>query len=139
MQRGRKSAAALTVVQGDYAPMPAPLGLTEIEKTTWTDLVMSRPADWFGVQHVPIMTEYVRSVCRAHVVDQQIKGFLPEWFVTDEGLGRYNTFLGMAARLAVVIHKLATSMRITHHSVYEAKKAGMKAKPGPKIWQREAE
>lgn len=98
-------------------------------------MVNSRPADWFGSEHVPIMVEYARNVCRGHVIDEQIRAFDAEWLATDEGVKRYEKLSGIAVKTAGMIHRLATSMRLTHHSHYSAEKKA--PRPGRKLWQRE--
>jgi hypothetical protein len=136
-QRGRKSAAALAVVP-DQPGVPAlavPPGLTQAERNVWLATVNSQPADHFGIEHVPILVEYARHVCRSHVIDEQLKGFDPEWLATDEGVRRYEKLSGVAIKTAGMIQRLATTMRLTHQSRYRADK--VIPKPGRKLWQRE--
>ena len=137
-QRGRKSMAALAVVDGSAAisPIMAPAGLTQAELQVWLALVNSKSTDWFGTEHVPLMVEYVRHVCRGHVVDTQLRVFTDEWLATDEGLKRYKDLSGIATKTAAMIKTLATSMRLTQQTVYHKDKAGMGPKRG-KVWQRE--
>lgn len=139
-QRGRKSAAALAVVTQDQTavtPLMPPPGLSQAERGVWMLTVNSKPVDWFGIEHGPLLVEYVRHVCRSHVVDEQMKAFDAEWLATDEGLKRYEKLAGVATKIAGVIKALATSMRLTQHAVYHKDKAGMGPGKGRKIWQRE--
>lgn len=138
-QRGRRSSAALAVVtdQTGFVPIAPPPGLTDAERGVWVELVDSRPGDWFGTQHIPIMVEYARHVCRGHIIDEQIKGFDREWLATDEGLKRYETLIGLGLKTAGMVGKLATQMRLTHQSIYRGEKAGIGPPKGKKLWQRE--
>src|SRR5580765_6940490 len=106
-QRGRKSAAALTVV-GDRLPgsasaLPVPPTLSPAERLVWMATVSAKPGDWFGMEHVPLLVEYCRHVCRGHVVDQQLKAFDPEWLKTDEGLRRYQALSAIAYQIAGMV------------------------------------
>ena len=137
-QRGRKSLASLAVV-GDgpgIAPLMVPPGLTEGERGVWLATVNSKPADWFGTEHIEMMVDYARNVCRGHVVDAQFKAFDPTWMATDEGLRRWKLLVDMGAKISGVTNTLMRSMRLTHQAVYRADKAGMGPKRG-KVWQRE--
>lgn len=139
-QRGRKSSAALVIVDEEVtgiAQVMAPAGLSDAERQEWLALVNSRPADWFGTQHIPMMVEYVRHVCRGHVIDEQLRLFDKDWLETDDGLRRYEKFVGMALKNAGMIKTLATSMRLTQQTVYHKDKAGMGPPKAKKLWQRE--
>ena len=103
-------------------------------------MVNSKPADWFGLEHVPIMVEYVRHVCRGYVVAGQLEVFTNEWLATDEGLKRFKDLSGIANKTAAMVKTLATSMRLTQQTVYHKDKAGMGPGKGTgKVWQREPE
>ena len=140
-QRGRKSSASLVAVSGPgIAPLMVPPGLTEGERGVWLATVNSKPADWFGTEHIEMLVDYARNVCRGHVVDAQLKAFDPEWMATDNGLRRWALLVGTAAKLSGVTNTLMRSMRLTHQSVYRADKAGMGPGKGTgKVWQREPE
>jgi hypothetical protein len=133
-QRGRKSAAGLAVVTKDEA-LAVPSGLTAGERAVWLRTVCGRPSNYFGSEHVAMLVEYCRLVCRMDVIDQELREFQPEWMATDEGLKRYDRLIGMGVKLAGATFNLARAMRLTHHAVNEAKKAI--PKPGGQLWQRE--
>lgn len=145
-QRGRQSGVALAVVgpvddDGATSTLPAylrpPPTLTDAEREVWTATVDSKPASWFGIEHGPMLVEYVRNVCRASVIAEQMEGMRPEDLETDEGLRRYDRLQGMAIKTAGIIHVLMRAMRMTHSSIYRASKAGMGPGKGRKPWQRE--
>lgn len=140
-QRGRKSAASLAVVDDSQSAfgsvMPPPM-LSPAERVAWQGIVGSKPMDWFGMEHVPMLVVLVKHICQATVIDEQIKAFDPEWMATDEGLRRYEKLIGMSAKVAGVINTLMRSMRLTHQAIYRKDKAGMGPGKGRKLWQREA-
>lgn len=139
-QPGRKSAASLSVV-GTVTSLKrlAPPGdLTPDQRSIWLATVNSKPAEWFGDEHMPILREYVRHVVTAEVLTQQIEGFDPAWMADDEGLKRYDRLTSMRAREAGVINTLARSMRLTQQAAYRADKAATLNDKGRgrKPWQQ---
>jgi len=136
-QRGRKSAAALVVVdesKDGLAPIMPPPSLSPAERTVWLATVNSKPRDWFGTEHIPLLVEYVRHVSKAAFIDAQIK-VCQESLGSDEDLDRYDRLLRLASKESQSIKVLATSMRLTQHSVYQKDK--VIPKPGRRLWQRE--
>ena len=88
-QNGRKSAAALAVVEPG-STLPTPTGLSAGERAVWLRSVKGKPADYFGTEHVAMLVTYCRLVCRLDIVDQQVREFQPEWMATEEGLKRFD-------------------------------------------------
>lgn len=138
-QPGRKSAASLSVVSTvtTLQRLAPPAELTDAQRQIWLATVNSKPAEWFGEEHLPILREYVRHIVTAEVLTQQIDEFDPAWMADDDGLKRYDKLTGMRAREAGVINTLARSMRLTQQAAYRADKAatlGDRGK-GRKPWQ----
>ena len=98
--------------------------------------VNGKPSNFFRSDHVPILVEYVRAVCRGHVIDEQLRVFDAEWLATDDGLKRYERLSSLANQTAGTVLRLATSMRLTPSSIYRPDKAGTD-KPSGKLWRRE--
>lgn len=139
-QRGRQSAAALAVVgqtSAAVAPMPPPAVLSAAERAVWLTITNSKPSDYFGSEHVPLLVEYVRHKCKADVIDGQIKAFQPEWLENDDGLKRYERLQKLALQTSNQMKSLAGAMRLTHLSVYRADKASLGTGKGRKPWQRD--
>lgn len=138
-QRGRKSTAALTVASINKAVrLPAPAELTEAEKETWRQVMNAKPAGWFDKSHIPMLTQYVRHISHVAIIKDQIAMMKPEWLTGDDGLKRYDKLLAMHEREGRAISSLATRMRLTPQSTYDAKKgAGYMPASGPKPWDRE--
>lgn len=136
-ERGRKSAASLSVV-GVISRLAPPETLSDDQRSLWLATVNSKPADWFGSEHLPILLEYVKHIETAQVLTREIEGFDPEWLKDDDGLKRYDRLTGMRAREAGVINTLARSMRLTQQAQIRADTAGAKkSRPGggSKPWQ----
>ena len=116
-KRGRKSAAALTVVP---SPDPAvierverprpPARLNEAEREIWVGVVNSLPADWFDGATGSVLEQYC-----AHVVQARRIGDLIEQAAEDSDLriGDYDRLLRMRERETRAMVSLATKMRIT--------------------------
>ena len=120
-----------------FEPLSVPRDLTESEAEVWRGLVTSKPADYFGPEHIPVMVEYARAVCRGHVIDQQIRAFDPVALEDNEGLRRYDRLVGMSCKNALVVKTLATTMRITQQAILRADKASLGSGKGRKPWVRD--
>ena len=101
----------------------------------WRTTVESKPADWFGIEHIPLMTEYVRAICRAHVIDARIKALDDADLDTPEGMARFERLIILGAKTAGMIARLATNMRLTHQSIWRPDRAA-NSKKVSKLWQR---
>lgn len=114
--------------------------MTDGQRALWLVTVNSKPAEWFGPEHVPLLVEYVRHVATAELLTQQIETFDPAWLADDDGIKRYDRLAKMRMREAAVIHQLARSMRLTQQAMYRADKAATLAGKGGgkrKPWQSE--
>jgi hypothetical protein len=65
-QRGRKSAASLSIVSllGNERPAP-PDELAEEEAAEWRAIASRMPHDWFTRENHPLLAEYCRHIVRA--------------------------------------------------------------------------
>jgi hypothetical protein len=135
-QRGRKSAASLSVVSGGVIERPkAPDDLNDEMKTEWIAVVNRMPADWFTRETHSILAQYCRHVVAANRVSQLIE----QWETTDGlEIGDYDRLLKMQEREGRAISSLATRMRLTQQSKYTertSQTASNKSKSGFKPWQ----
>lgn len=121
----RKSAAALSIAAplSVYCRVAPPRDLTPGQRNLWLATVNSRPAEWFGDEHIPLLVEYVRHVETSDGLARQIDAFDPAWMTEDEGLRRYEKLLRLRAMETTVINALARGMRMTQQSLYRADKA----------------
>ena len=117
-QRGRKSAASLSVVPvlpGQQRP-EAPDELTKEEAEEWRAIVGRLPADWFPRETHAQLTNYCRHVVKARMIAGLLREFEPEWTATDEGLHRFDKLTHMAQRESAAIASLGTKMRLTQQT-----------------------
>jgi probable addiction module antidote protein len=75
----------------------------------------------------PLLEAYCKGESIARTVSQQIEAFKPEWLTTGDGIERFKTLTGMYQRQCSVLAGLATKMRISQQSRYDAKRAATAA------------
>jgi hypothetical protein len=136
-QRGRKSAASLSIVSmlGNERPAP-PEELGEEEALEWQAIAGRMPADWFTRENFPLLADYCRHIVRARDLAQDIakfKRFPAEVRLTTDGVKRYDKLLGMADRERAAMVQLATRMRLTQQSRYTEKRAATAADRGKTV------
>jgi hypothetical protein len=139
-ERGRKSAASLVVaspngLQNRIAPTA---GLTPAQRAVWLSVVNSKPADWFGEEHGPMLAQYCRHKVQADLIAQQQEQFDPAWLTDDEGLKRYDKLGAMMERETRAMNALLRSMRLTQQSLIRADKV-VSSNKGRKPWQLEGD
>jgi hypothetical protein len=132
-QRGRKSAASLSIVSmaGHERPAP-PEDLIEDEAKEWREIAGRMPQDWFTRENFPLLAEYCRHIVRARDLAQDIakfKRYPSEVRLTTEGIQRYDMLLKMADRERAALVQLATKQRFSQQSRYTEKRAGTAVKP----------
>jgi hypothetical protein len=128
----RRSADSLSIIPRLPANRVAtPAGLSKKERDLWRAVVDSKPAEWFGPDSAPVLTEYVRAavLCDqlARMVDRALKG---------QGAD-LKTALDLRDREARRMASLATKLRLTNQSRYTpqaASTANAKA-AGSRPWQ----
>ena len=139
MPRGRRSAAALTVVpQVPGAGRPrAPRGLDELEKRIWKDVVDSLPAFWVDSAGALIL----RRLCAQGAVLQRQEARLRE--LRALGLDASEEAEGLAAAHGVAcktVAHLMTQLRATPRSRVVSRGAGPEIESTPKLrpWEIQA-
>lgn len=121
-QRGRKSAASLTVA-GLVAPVktenrikpPATLG--DADRAVWLEVVNDQPANAFTPTHIPLLEMYCRHVIQARLIADELMNFERAWLASDDGLRRYDVLLKLQERESRAASSLATRLRITRQAV----------------------
>lgn len=123
-QRGRKSAAALTVVNSELCEAikrpDAPYDLTDEEAEEWWAVVNRMPADWFPRETHGMLAQYCRHVVRARRVAQLVQ---EEEKLQGFDLDRYDQLLKMQERESRIMSSLATRMRISQQATVRAESA----------------
>lgn len=128
-QKGRKSAAALTVAAQvapviSVARLAPSMHLSDAEQVVWCRVVNDQPASGFTELHRDMLDMYCQHVVSAQILDDEIKAFDREWMRDDDGLKRYDTLLKMREREVRSASSLATRLRITRQAMADAKTVG---------------
>jgi hypothetical protein len=116
----KKSAAALAIVPpsklgGKPAP---PKSLTKREKDLWGEVVDTKPAGWWDADSLPVLREYVRAAVTCDLLDARVRSAFRSG---DDAALR--GALDMRDKEARRMVSLATKMRLTQQSRYDAKTA----------------
>jgi hypothetical protein len=116
-QRGRKSAASLTVVTSvdpvETIPRPDPLPeLTPEQADVWRSVVESMPGDWFAPETLPLLSQYCRHVVASRRVAQLVERAEAG---DDLDIEVYERVLRMQQKESREISLLAARMRISQH------------------------
>jgi hypothetical protein len=121
-QRGRKSAASLSVVSTSgievvKRPEP-PEELTDEQSHEWRAIVNRMPAEWFPRETHGILAQYCRHVVAARMVAQLVERVQAcETLDLDE----YDKVLKLHEREGRALSSLATRMRLTQQASYTDK------------------
>lgn len=138
MARGRRSSSALAIsVPLDASNVEAlgrlkpPEGLSLAELRVWKVTVGSKPPEWFGIEHVPVLLGYVRASAAADEWDRLAKALDKEDRDYPKLLARY---CGLRKQETNQVNLLARAMRLTHQAAYRAasslpRAANSEAKP----------
>jgi hypothetical protein len=138
-QRGRKSAAQLSVVAGTIDGRPeAPPNLSKSQTEIWNRVVACEAADFFRTATVQVLlAEYCRHVERAAWLEDEIaEARKPTSQLPLEDVDR---LLKMAERETRAVLSIATKLRLTNQSRYQPSVAATAAKNAGterKLWQR---
>lgn len=121
-QRGRKSAASLTVVSTSSLevvkrPEP-PEELTDEQAHEWRAIVNRLPAEWFPRETHGILAQYCRHLVAARMVAQLVER-VQESETLD--LDEYDKVLKLQEREGRALSSLATRMRLTQQATYTDK------------------
>jgi phage terminase small subunit len=124
MARGRASAAAKEVQKlapGGKRPA-APSHLTADQRKEWRAIVDRLPAGWFTRENFPLLAQYCRHVDNANRIATAIDA------LADIGDAKAEALLKMAEREGRAMSSLATRLRLTQQSRYNAQAASTAAK-----------
>jgi hypothetical protein len=138
-QRGRRSAAQLSVIAGTIDGRPkAPPSLSADETEVWDRIVASEAADLFRTAAIQgLLTRYCRHFCRAEWLEKEIRtATLPH---SEDSLADVDRLMKMAQRETLACVTIATKLRLTNQSRYQpsvAATAARRASSERKLWQR---
>ena len=108
-QRGRKSAAKLSIVAGPSKRPEPPPSLTEDAARVWRDTVGAVRVDWIGPESFPVLEQFCRHVAIANQVAAAITSAEPY----GENWAR---LVKIQLRESQAIASLATKLRLTVQS-----------------------
>ena len=137
-QRGRRSAADLAVIRGEFGKRPEPPpDLAAAEATIWKAVVSSEPADFFATAATRDMLKaYCRHVATADRLTAVINEFETGWLKRADGVERFDDLTRMRDREARAALMTAVRLRLTNQSRYTAGRAGTAAAHvGPRPWE----
>lgn len=107
-------------VAGVHLRPPPDADLSPEERVVWVRTVESKPAAWFGQEHVPLLVGYVRHVVETARLQRELKDMDPATNVRKYVL--YTRLVDVAIRTLL---SYARSMRLTQQSMLKAKAAGV--------------
>lgn len=141
--RGKSSVAdrAVVALVGPAARMAAPNELTPAQADIWRQIVATKPAQWFTPDASSLLVAYCRAITDAEVIDAAIQAFNTDSIAQADGLARFGKLMHLREKNATSQKSLATAMRLTQQSRYQAKSAATAADhtvAGTKPWQRSA-
>lgn len=138
-ERGRRSAASLSVVAGTIDGRPAaPSELTKDQAEVWSRTVSNEAADVFKTAALQqLLKEYCRHVVSAKKLAAMIEATeaLPQ--MSPDDLADYDKLLKMRDRETKAIADKATKLRLTNQARYTPQAAATAAKKSTerKPWQ----
>lgn len=138
-ERGRKSAASLSVVVGsiDGRPQP-PTDLTKVQREVWERTVANEAADVFKTAALQqLLKEYCRHVASADKLSKLIDNIERLDEISPMDAASYEALLKLRDRETKALADKATKLRLTNQSRYTPQSAATAAKKSTerKPWQ----
>jgi hypothetical protein len=126
-QAGRRSAADLAVVTAmPLRLLQAPADLTTDQAAIWSEIVASKPHDWWDAASVPLLSAYCRAAVESRRVGHMVESVSAQLLTADGDLKQYETLRKLQAQLSAEMTSLATKMRLSQQSRYRADAAAVK-------------
>lgn len=129
-ERGRKSAASLSVVVGSIDGRPKPPGdLTKFQSGIWERTVANEAAAFFNTAALQqMLKEYCRHCESAHKLAKMIEVVEQATTFDEESIKAYDKLLLMRDRETKAIGDKATKLRLTNQARYTPQAASTAAK-----------
>ena len=135
-KQGRQSAAELSMVSNvtEIDRLRAPTYLDDKLKSIWVQIVNSKPATFFGHEHISMLEALCRHIVQAQVISDMIDKLMIDFEVNDESIRQLEKLHKMHRIQTQAQENLMRAMRLTHQAIYRANKApnpngGEKSKP----------
>ena len=129
----RQSAEALTLVPvTPWSGHPVPADLTEAESVLWREVIDSKPREWFGVDSLPVLKEFVRACAACDVLAPLVEKALASGKSKD-----MRDLMDIRNKEANRAAALATKLRLTQQSRYtpQASATANRKASGRKPWE----
>jgi hypothetical protein len=121
-QRGRKSASELSVVRPLSVELPEPpANYSDEQSATWSQILASKPADWWDAGTLPLLDAYVRAITEHGRITDLIERMHP--LAGFDEFKEYDQMQRTQDRLQSQMARLATKMRLSQQSKYGARGA----------------
>ena len=138
IQRGRKSAAALSIIPAatSFRPKP-PEHLTSVQAAEWRAIVARLPPTWFSRETHGLLIAYCRHFGNAKKVAEQLDAVRGECLRDPEGLAVFDKLSRLLEREQRAMSSLATRLRLTQQSRFRSEAAATAANntfSGPPPW-----
>src|SRR5689334_14555456 len=114
-RRSAASMAITAVVEPVPTPTP-PAELTALEQERWLAFVTAKPVDWFDSSSLPLLTQLVRHLSTLDKLNVMVEAHCG-------CLEDYDRLLKMRTRESAATKALATALRLTVQSRYNAQRA----------------
>lgn len=130
-QRGRKSTASLSVVRPlENGLPPAPKNYSEDHAALWSQMVASKPQDWWDASTLPLLDAYVKVCIEHQKISELVEGMHP--ISSDDEIATYDKLQRIQDRMASQMARMATKMRLSQQSKYGARGADSASRGGGK-------
>ncbi len=127
-QRGRKSAASLTVVPFVEQPKPdAPKHLSAEQKQIWRDIVDAMVPSHFPAATYPLLEVYCTCVARCRAIERLLRQADPK-----ADFKKYRMLVTMQCQQSALLCSLSTRLRLLKPS---SSRQDRHEPPGPKPWE----
>ncbi len=125
-QRGRKSRHSLGMQRIGGERPPAPEDMNEFQRKVWTEIVDTKPPDWFGKDTQGMLREYCEAMWTIQQLTRRINVVLEDPQVKIRDVKDWLAVRNAERAKAIA---LARSMRLTHQSQYDPETAKRRSTP----------
>jgi phage terminase small subunit len=121
---GKRSAASLSIISGSFSQLPQPPDhLTPSQAQIWAAVVATKPHDWFQADSFPVLSDYCRAIDMDNEMADAVNGYDRAALTGFEGLQTWKALIKMQRDQQKHVAMLATKLRLTPQSRYNAKSA----------------
>jgi hypothetical protein len=127
-QRGRKSGAALSVIQAEGSELPTPPDTyTDQQAHLWSRIVAEKPAEWWDTASLPMLDELVKVTTEIERISALLSATPLDG---PEDLQTYKELNAILDKQSSQRKRLMSSLRLSHQSRYNPKSASTAGNKG---------